>query len=60
MHKPFAHTLTATDRKFISRWLLGISAVYGALALLVVAIAVIGHFDTAKHDEIAAMPSSGR
>jgi hypothetical protein len=44
MHKPYAHTLTPADRHFISRWLLGISAIFGTLTLLIVGTAVARHY----------------
>jgi hypothetical protein len=61
MQRPFAHTLTPADRHLISRWLLGISAIFGMLTLLIVGVAVATHYrgaDTAT--ETAATQASER
>jgi hypothetical protein len=61
MHKPFAHTLTSADRQFISRWLIGISATFGTLTLLIVGIVVASHYrDIDRQNGPAAMQASGR
>jgi hypothetical protein len=61
MQRPFAHTLTPADRHFISRWLLGISAIFGTLTLLIVGIAVATHYrDAGAKTETTAMRASGR
>jgi hypothetical protein len=61
MHEPYAHTLTPSDRQFISRWLLGISATVGTLTLLVVGIAIANqHRDPDMPNETAAIQASQR
>jgi hypothetical protein len=60
MHRPFVHTLTASDRHFISRWLLAISTICGALTLLILGMAIVGQVGTDRHGEIAVMRTDGR
>jgi hypothetical protein len=64
MHEPYAHTLSPVDRQFISRWLLRISATFGALTLLVVGFAIANHHgDTDRQNETsetAAMQANQR
>jgi hypothetical protein len=61
MYKPYAHTLTPADRHIVSRWLLGISATVGTLALLAVGFAIANHHgDTDRQNETAALQASQR
>jgi hypothetical protein len=38
MHKPYAYTLTPVDRALAWKWLLGMAAFYGTIALTVIGI----------------------
>lgn len=35
MRKPFEHTLTPDDRVVFSRWLFGVTVLYGAVAIII-------------------------
>jgi hypothetical protein len=41
MGKPYEHTITAADRVIFEKWLLGITGVCIAIALLLVGVAVV-------------------
>ena len=43
MRRPFEHTLTPADRIFFEKCLLGASAVYGSLTLLIVGFVIASH-----------------
>jgi hypothetical protein len=48
MGEPFKHTMTANDRATFDKWLLGVSGIYAALAVLVIsaiALGAVGHSD---------------
>jgi hypothetical protein len=59
MRRPFEHTLTPADRLVISKWLLGMSALYGTLALVVVGFVTASHYRViATSNETAAVLSA--
>ena len=43
MRRPFEHTLTPADRIFFQKCLLGASAFYGSLTLLIVSFVIASH-----------------
>ena len=55
MNEPFKHTITPADRATYTKWLIGVSALYGALALIAVGGVLIGeHFGYARTQTAAA------
>ncbi|MBV8509278.1 MAG: hypothetical protein JOZ94_10380 [Xanthobacteraceae bacterium] len=47
MRRPFQYTFTAADRRMYQQWLVGVSAFYGCIALMVLTVilirAYVGH-----------------
>jgi len=41
MRRPFHYTFTASDRRVYQQWLVGVSAFYGCIALMVLAVVLI-------------------
>jgi hypothetical protein len=41
MRRPFQYTFTPSDRRVYQQWLVGVSAFYGCIALMVVALVLI-------------------
>jgi hypothetical protein len=41
MRRPFQYTFTAADRRLYQQWLVGVSAFYGCIALMVLAAVLI-------------------
>jgi hypothetical protein len=59
MYPPYKRTLTPADRIIFEKWMRGIAAFYGALALLIVSAIAIGHaIGGNAQDDIAAITTS--
>jgi hypothetical protein len=41
MRRPFQYTFTPTDRRVYQQWLVGVSAFYGCIALMILAVVLI-------------------
>jgi hypothetical protein len=58
--RPYEHTLTPADRMVLQRWLVGTSAFWGVVTLLIIGIAIVGHDRTGSMQaETAAAVLSG-
>jgi hypothetical protein len=55
---PFKDTMSAADRATFNRWLLGVSAVYAGLAVLIICVMALGSFGHSKSQQAAARMSS--
>lgn len=44
MRRPFQYTFTGADRRVYQQWLVGVSAFYGCIALMVLAAVLIGSY----------------
>jgi hypothetical protein len=58
MYPPYKRTLTPADRLIFEKWLRGIAAFYGALALLVLSAVAIGHVVGNTENNLAAITES--
>jgi len=58
MYAPYKHTLTPADRLIFEKWLRGVAAFYGALALLVVSAIAIGQVAGNTGSNLAAITKS--
>jgi len=58
MSSPHKRTLTPADRLIFEKWLRGVAAFYGALALLVVSAVAIGHVVGNSESNLAAITES--
>jgi hypothetical protein len=60
MRKPYEHTLTPADRIVFQKWLVGTSAFWGVVTLLVIGVAIANHDRTATAlDETTSVARSG-
>jgi hypothetical protein len=57
--RPYEHTLTPADRMVLQRWLVGTSAFWGVVTLLIIGVAVVSHDRraTASNETAAAVRS---
>jgi hypothetical protein len=54
MNGPYEHTLTPADRVVFQKWLMGISAFWSLITLLVIGVAIASHDRAATQTETAA------
>lgn len=58
MRRPFQYTFTPTDRRVYQQWLVGVSAFYGCIMLLIAGVLLIrSHADHAGDETALALQS---